>query len=114
MKMPLLALCATLALAACSSTPPTESASSSTPAESPAMPSTTTPPMLAEDCKAEPAQQFVGKVASAEVAENARIASDSKTVRVIKPGMAVTMDYRGDRLNINVDAANKIASVNCG
>ena len=113
MKMPLLALCATLALAACSSTPPTESASSST-AESPAMPSTTTPPMLAEECKAEPAQQFVGKVASAEVAENARIASGSKTVRVIKPGMAVTMDYRGDRLNINVDADNKIASVNCG
>ena len=114
MKMPLLALCATLALAACSSSPAASDSTAPTPAESPAAVATTTPPMLADECKAEPAKQFIGKVASAEVVENARVASDAKTARVIKPGMAVTMDYRGDRLNINVDADNKVASVNCG
>nr|WP_284040697.1 I78 family peptidase inhibitor [Phaeovulum sp. NW3] len=34
-------------------------------------------------------------------------------VRVIRPGMAVTMDYRPDRLNIEIDARNRIARVHC-
>ena len=35
-------------------------------------------------------------------------------VRVIKPGQAVTMDYRGDRLNVEVDAHNAIVRITCG
>lgn len=34
--------------------------------------------------------------------------------RVITPGMAVTMDFREDRLNIEVNAAEAIARVFCG
>lgn len=35
-------------------------------------------------------------------------------MRVIKPGMAVTMDYREDRLNVEVNAAEIITRVYCG
>lgn len=33
--------------------------------------------------------------------------------RVIKPGMAVTQDYRPDRLNISLDHAGKIDRIWC-
>ncbi len=35
-------------------------------------------------------------------------------VRIIHPGMAVTMDYREDRLNIEINEAGKISRVTCG
>lgn len=36
------------------------------------------------------------------------------TVRVIKPGMAVTGDYSESRLNVRVDSAGSILSLSCG
>ena len=38
----------------------------------------------------------------------------SATVRVIKPGDQVTMDFNAARLNIDVDAAGNISAVRCG
>lgn len=35
-------------------------------------------------------------------------------VRIIYPGMAVTMDYSADRLNIEINEAGKIFRVVCG
>lgn len=35
-------------------------------------------------------------------------------MRVIRPGMAVTMDYSEERLNITVDKKNRISDVYCG
>lgn len=35
-------------------------------------------------------------------------------LRVIKPGMMVTMDYSATRLNVRVDAADLILSLDCG
>lgn len=34
-------------------------------------------------------------------------------VRIVRPGMAVTMDYRPDRLNIDIDATERIIRVHC-
>jgi len=34
--------------------------------------------------------------------------------RVIRPGMAVTMDFREDRLNIEIDAGKRISRIFCG
>jgi phage terminase large subunit-like protein len=34
--------------------------------------------------------------------------------RIIRPGMAVTMDFRADRLNIEVNEAGEIVRVYCG
>ena len=65
-------------------------------------------------CSAEAAQGYVGRKAERSVVESAMKASGAKSVRVIEPDMMVTMDYRGDRLNISVDAAGKIIAVTCG
>lgn len=35
------------------------------------------------------------------------------TTRVVKPGMALTMDYRPDRLNISISKSGKIDRVWC-
>ncbi len=37
-----------------------------------------------------------------------------KSLRVIRPGQAVTMDYSTDRVNIEVDEANRIRRVYIG
>lgn len=34
--------------------------------------------------------------------------------RILRPGMAVTMDYSPTRLNIEVDTAERIVRVQCG
>lgn len=72
------------------------------------------PGILDASCSAEAAQRFVGRNADADTVRSAVSASGAKTVRVIKPDMMVTMDYRGDRLNIRVDAAGKIIGIACG
>ncbi|MGO4550879.1 I78 family peptidase inhibitor [Lysobacter sp. 2RAF19] len=107
-----LAAGAMLALSACTSAPRSESASSGS--ALPPAAATTTPPMLAASCKAGNAQQFVGKTATPEIVEQARVASGATTARVLTPDQAITMEYRGDRLNVRVGADNVIGSVGCG
>ena len=34
--------------------------------------------------------------------------------RVLRPGMVMTMDYRGDRLNVVIDDSGKVNRVHCG
>ena len=65
-------------------------------------------------CRAEAAQRFIGQQADRAAVQAAVAASGAKTVRVIEPGMMVTMDYRGDRLNIRVDANGRIVEIACG
>lgn len=60
-------------------------------------------------CGAEEMQGLVGK--SAKVLETMRFAH---TVRILRPGMAVTMDYSAERLNIEVNEAEVIKRVSCG
>ena len=69
----------------------------------------TTPPALEDACGASGLQDLVGQ--SAKKLEVMRFA---KTVRIIRPGMAVTMDYSAERLNIEVNAAEVITRVTCG
>jgi hypothetical protein len=35
-------------------------------------------------------------------------------VRVIRPGMAVTMDHRPDRINFPISEAGRITRIHCG
>ena len=37
-----------------------------------------------------------------------------ETVRVISPGMAVTQDYRPERMNVDLDGAGTIVRIWCG
>ncbi|HQY42800.1 MAG TPA: I78 family peptidase inhibitor [Paracoccaceae bacterium] len=65
-------------------------------------------PNLTESCGAETLQGLVGQPESVVAAM-----TFTQDVRVIRPGTAVTMDYRPDRLNIVIDAQGNVSSVNC-
>jgi hypothetical protein len=72
-------------------------------------------PGLGDDsCKADAAQGFVGRNANEAVVKDAVRASGAKTARVIPHNGMVTMDYRGDRLNIQLDEQGKIVAITCG
>lgn len=72
-------------------------------------------PGLGDDaCTAEPAQGLIGRNASEAVVKQAMTASGAKSVRVIPHDGMVTMDYRGDRLNIQLDERGNIVAITCG
>lgn len=71
-------------------------------------------PGLDESCQAGPVQDVVGKMPDESLVRDAVARSGAKTVRVIPHDGMVTMDYRGDRLNIQLDESGKITAVNCG
>jgi len=71
------------------------------------------PPAM-ESCDAEDVQTWIGKPFPSDGAERAREATGSEVVRVVRPGEAVTMDFRADRLTIVLDAAGKVVSARCG
>lgn len=73
------------------------------------MPPAPDPAPMEDACGASALQGLVGQ--SAKKLETMRFA---KTVRIIRPGMAVTMDYSAERLNIEVNAAEVITRVSCG
>ena len=73
-----------------------------------------TPVMGAGQCNTSKLGDLIGKTATSAVVADAQQRSMSRTVRVIKPGMAVTMDYRTDRLNIDVTDRNVVTATRCG
>ena len=101
----LLALGCALPLAACSQ-PPKSSAPTSEPMAAGAD--------SASRCDAEKLTGLVGQTASEAVIGKAVKDSGARHARVLKPGMAMTMDFREDRLSIEVDEQNKIVRANCG
>lgn len=88
-----LLLCAALIMAGCVPTlqPPAEP-----------LPTETT-------CGAADLQALVGQ--PAKVLQTMRF---GQQVRIIRPGMAVTADYSATRLNIDINANEKISRVYCG
>ena len=65
-------------------------------------------------CGADKVQSYVGQLANPANRANVAKASGTENIRWIEPGMAVTMDYRGDRLNVNLSGNGRINSFNCG
>lgn len=71
-------------------------------------------PVLADGCTATGLDDLIGRNRSEAVAAEVMKRSGARTLRWIAPGMAVTMDYRGDRLNIDIDAGGRITGFHCG
>jgi hypothetical protein len=65
-------------------------------------------------CRTDALTDLVGKPGTAEVAREALRRSGARTMRRIEPGMAVTMDYRQDRLNMDTDAEGNVTRFHCG
>ena len=78
-----------------------------------AMPPSAVPP-TAEGCDAGAAQRYVGRSADATTIEAARRDAGARTARTLSPGQVVTMEYRGDRLNLHIDDARRITRIACG
>lgn len=69
---------------------------------------------LAGPCDAAPLGNLVGRPFTDALRADALRRSGARTARVIQPGDVVTMDYRGDRLNINLTARNQVERFTCG
>ena len=65
-------------------------------------------------CNAGAVQGFVGREARPGVVNRAKRRAGARDVRVTRPGQPVTMDFRSDRLNLEVDHRNNIRSARCG
>jgi len=65
-------------------------------------------------CNAAAAQRLAGRDGSPAVAQEAQRLAGAGTVRFLRPGQVVTIEYRADRLNLHVDARNRIARIICG
>jgi hypothetical protein len=65
-------------------------------------------------CDAARAQSLVGRQGDAALGREALERTGARTIRWIRPGQAVTMDYSPDRLNIKLDANDRVEGFNCG
>jgi hypothetical protein len=68
----------------------------------------------AGSCDATGTDHLVGRQATAELSAEAQRLSNARTVRWLKPGQMVTMEYRADRLSISVDEQNLVTKIRCG
>jgi len=71
-------------------------------------------PPAAAACNAEGGRFAIGKSPTPDVVEQVRVQTGSSVVRVLHPGQVVTMDYRADRLNLDVNDRGAITGVRCG
>jgi hypothetical protein len=73
-----------------------------------------TPAAAEGTCRHEGLDSFVGQKASAGTGAALLKASGARTLRWGGPGMAMTMDFRADRLTVSYDEAMVITSARCG
>ena len=66
------------------------------------------------ECRSEGLDAFVGQAATAEIGGEILAKSGAKVLRWLQPGQIVTMEFRADRVNVKLDAQNKVAAVTCG
>lgn len=72
-----------------------------------------TPPPPAS-CDASQVQGLVGQPWSEAIQEQAKEDAGAKEVRMLKPNQPVTMEYIGERLNIETDDKGVVTGLRCG
>lgn len=96
-----------IGLAACTPSGNDSQASSTAPAPTQA-------PAPADDkCNSAKAAQFVGQKFDDALLARVKAAVGHDTIRVIRPNQPVTMDFREDRLNLDLDAKDIVTRVHC-
>ena len=70
-------------------------------------------PASESDCGASQLGDYVGIAATDDVIARLHEWHGGKPMRVVRPGMAVTMDYSPDRLNVMLDDAGIILRFTC-
>lgn len=79
-----------------------------------AAPAQTAPSVPPRYCDAKGLDDLVGTPATSEIGTQALRRSHAGTMRWIRPGAMVTMDFRNDRLNITTDKRNVVTGFKCG
>lgn len=77
-------------------------------------PVSTPPPPAGDACNAAATQGLVGRPASPELAREAQRLTGARVWRWLRPGQMVTMEYRADRLNLRLNAEDKVEAISCG
>jgi Peptidase inhibitor I78 family len=65
-------------------------------------------------CREAPASFALGEPYSDRLARRARRAADARVVRKVEAGRIYTMEFRADRLNLDVAADGTVRAVRCG
>ena len=71
-------------------------------------------PQAADVCHAGELQRYLNALPTADVMAAIASAAGAQNVRTIRPGEAVTMDYRETRLNIELGEDGRIKRLRCG
>jgi hypothetical protein len=109
-----------LALSACQAPQPDEQEAVSEQAQKAAEAAATPAPATAPDappvgsCDASQAQTLVGQPLTDALSQQAQQDTGATSVRVLTPGQVVTMEFNGERLNIDVDEKHVVSGVRCG
>ncbi len=67
----------------------------------------------AKACAPESLARYTGLAADDATVARMKRETGKTDLRLVRPGMAVTMDYREDRLTVYVDAANRVERASC-
>jgi hypothetical protein len=65
-------------------------------------------------CDASRAAFAIGEPLTPDLMDEAQDAAGAETVRLIRPGQVVTLEYQADRLNIELDDSDRVAALTCG
>ena len=71
-------------------------------------------PAAPGSCRSEGLRELIGRPATSELGGEAMRRSGARRLRWIRPGDVVTMDYSPERLNIHLDAGNRVERFACG
>jgi hypothetical protein len=101
----ILSLFTLLALAGCATSSPDKAAAPAT-----------APASAAADgrCDSDTAKYTLGQFATPALLQQAQKRSGAQIARILKPGDVMTLEYRPERLNLNVDGKGLVTRVNCG
>ncbi|MCY1245192.1 Peptidase inhibitor I78 family protein [compost metagenome] len=66
------------------------------------------------NCDANQVQSLVGQAYTEALGKQAQEDAAAKQIRVLHPNDVTTMEFVGDRLNIEVDAKDVVSGVRCG
>lgn len=66
------------------------------------------------ECRAGPAQRLIGAPFNKRTGNDIRNLTGARTMRPLGPGQAATMDFRPDRVTIDLDGQRRIRAIRCG
>lgn len=81
---------------------------------SPQPPNSPAPPVASGTCDPSKARWAIGRRASDELLERARVSAGADSARFLRPNQPVTLEFMGGRLNLGLDARDVVRSVGCG